>query len=92
MLATLLLALGIPCSAQIAVILAMTAGLPFAASVWFVVSILLVLFLVGWLAAKVLDPLTPERGDHVLAAFFCLAASAVAVVWSVVHGLPFFRQ
>lgn len=56
---TLLLALGIPCSAQIAVILAMTAGLPFAASVWFVVSILLVLFLVGWLAAKVL----PGRGS-----------------------------
>jgi ferrous iron transport protein B len=56
---TLLLALGIPCSAQIAVILAMTAGLPVAASAWFVVSILLVLFLVGWLAAKVL----PGRGS-----------------------------
>jgi ferrous iron transport protein B len=56
---TLLLALGIPCSAQIAVILAMTAGLPVAASAWFVVTILLVLFLVGWLAAKVL----PGRGS-----------------------------
>jgi ferrous iron transport protein B len=56
---TLLLALAVPCSAQIAVILAMTAGLPVAATVWFGTTILLVLFLVGWLAAKVL----PGRGS-----------------------------
>jgi ferrous iron transport protein B len=56
---TLLLALGVPCSAQIAVILAMTSKLPVAASVWFASSLLLVLFLVGWLAAKVL----PGRGS-----------------------------
>ncbi|MGB8932211.1 MAG: ferrous iron transport protein B [Anaeromyxobacteraceae bacterium] len=56
---TLLLALGVPCSAQIAVILAMTGRLPIAASVWFSMTILLVLFLVGWLAAKVL----PGRGS-----------------------------
>jgi ferrous iron transport protein B len=56
---TLLLALGVPCSAQIAVILAMTGRLPIAASFWFAGSILLVLFLVGWLAAKVL----PGRGS-----------------------------
>ena len=30
----------------------------------------------GWLAAKVLDPLKPERGDHVLVALGCLAAVA----------------
>jgi ferrous iron transport protein B len=56
---TLLLALGVPCSAQLAVILAMTSKLPFAATVWFGSSILLVIFLVGWLAAKVL----PGRGS-----------------------------
>ena len=56
---TLLLALGVPCSAQIAVILAMTGRLPVAASVWFAGTILMVLFLVGWLAAKVL----PGRGS-----------------------------
>lgn len=56
---TLLLALGVPCSAQIAVILAMTAKLPLAATVWFVSVLVLVLFLVGWLAAKVL----PGRGS-----------------------------
>ncbi|MFO0580971.1 MAG: ferrous iron transport protein B [Anaeromyxobacter sp.] len=56
---TLLLALAVPCSAQIAVILAMTSRLPLAATFWFVGTILLVIFLVGWLAAKVL----PGRGS-----------------------------
>jgi ferrous iron transport protein B len=56
---TLLLALGVPCSAQMAVIFAMTAGLSRTATVWFAGTILLVIFLVGWLAAKVL----PGRGS-----------------------------
>jgi len=56
---TLLLALGVPCSAQLAVILAMTAKLPMAATFWFAGSVLAVIFLVGWLAAKVL----PGRGS-----------------------------
>jgi rhomboid protease GluP len=37
----------------------------------------------GYLAAKWLDPLRPERGDHVLAAIVCLAASALAIVASL---------
>ncbi len=45
----------------------------------------------GWLAAKVLDPLKPERGDHVLVAIGCLVLSALAVVYSVVDGLRLFR-
>ncbi len=45
----------------------------------------------GWLAAKVLDPLKPERGDHVLVAIGCLVASALAIAWSVVDGLRLFR-
>ncbi len=56
---TLLLALGVPCSAQMAVILAMTAELSTAATLWFGGTILAVIFLVGWLAAKVL----PGRGS-----------------------------
>jgi ferrous iron transport protein B len=56
---TLLLALAVPCSAQMAVIFAMTAGLSRAAMIWFGGTILLVIFLVGWLAAKVL----PGRGS-----------------------------
>jgi ferrous iron transport protein B len=60
---TLLLALGVPCSAQLAVILAMVAGLSPAATAWFTASVVLTLVLVGWLAARVL----PGRGsDFVL--------------------------
>jgi ferrous iron transport protein B len=56
---TLLLALAVPCSAQMAVIFAMTSSLSTAANLWFGGSILAVIFLVGWLAAKVL----PGRGS-----------------------------
>jgi ferrous iron transport protein B len=60
---TLLLALGVPCSAQLAVILAMVAGLSPAATAWFAGSVVVTLVLVGWLAARVL----PGRGsDFVL--------------------------
>jgi len=60
---TLLLALGVPCSAQLAVVFAMLAGVSFGAAAWFGTVIALVLFLVGWLAAKVI----PGRGsDFVL--------------------------
>jgi rhomboid protease GluP len=44
----------------------------------------------GYLAARVLDPLAPERGDHVMIAVFCLALSVVSIVASVVHGAGFF--
>jgi ferrous iron transport protein B len=56
---TLLLALGVPCSAQLAVIFAMLAGVSPEASAWFFGAIAAVLFLVGWLAAKVI----PGRGS-----------------------------
>jgi rhomboid protease GluP len=46
----------------------------------------------GWLAAKMLDPLKPERGDHVLAALGCLVLSLLSVAISVVEGLKLFRS
>jgi rhomboid protease GluP len=46
----------------------------------------------GWLAAKVLDPLKPERGDHVLVAIGCLVLSALSIGFSVVEGLKLFRS
>jgi rhomboid protease GluP len=46
----------------------------------------------GWLAARVLDPLKPERGDHVLAAIGCLVLSALSVGYSVVEGMKLFRS
>jgi rhomboid protease GluP len=45
----------------------------------------------GYAMAKWLDPLVPERGDHVVAALVCLALSVAAVVYSVATGLQFFR-
>jgi len=45
----------------------------------------------GYLAAKVLDPLKPERGDHVLVALGCLLLSALSIVVSVLAGLPVLR-
>jgi rhomboid protease GluP len=44
----------------------------------------------GYLAARLLDPLKPERIDHIAIALACLAASVVAIVVSVLHGLQFF--
>jgi rhomboid protease GluP len=41
----------------------------------------------GYLAALILDPLKPERGDHVLIAVFCLALSIASIVASVIHGM-----
>jgi rhomboid protease GluP len=45
----------------------------------------------GWVTAKVLDPLKPERGDHVLVAIGCLVLSALAIAYSIVDGLRLFR-
>ena len=44
----------------------------------------------GYLAARLLDPLTRERTDHILIALGCLAASLLAVAASVVHGLQIY--
>ena len=60
---TLLLALGVPCSAQLGVLLGMIAFLPPAAvAVWSLI-VLGVIFGVGWLAARVLPG---QRSDFIL--------------------------
>lgn len=41
----------------------------------------------GYYVAKYLDPLHPERGDHMAVALGCLAATLAAVLWSTVSGL-----
>jgi rhomboid protease GluP len=41
----------------------------------------------GYLAARILDPLKPERIDHVGIAVGCLTLSILSVVVSVLHGL-----
>ena len=42
----------------------------------------------GYLTARMLDPLKPERIDHMVMALACLAASLLAVIVSVITGLP----
>jgi rhomboid protease GluP len=44
----------------------------------------------GYLAAQMLDPLKPERIDHILIALVCLGLSMLSIVASVLHGLQFF--
>ena len=43
----------------------------------------------GYATAKVLDPLRPERLDHLIAAVICLAVTGVAIAASVVTGRGF---
>jgi ferrous iron transport protein B len=95
LLATLLLALGIPCSAQLGVILAMLASVPpQAAIIWFA-TVLLVLVSVGWLAARVLPG---RRGDFVVelppmrlpALGNVLTKTLARVEWYLKEALPLF--
>ncbi|MEJ2204036.1 MAG: ferrous iron transport protein B [Gemmatimonadota bacterium] len=58
-LSTLLLALAIPCSAQLGVILAVLSGQPLALTVW-AISLLGTFLLVGWLSARLLPGETPS--------------------------------
>jgi rhomboid protease GluP len=45
----------------------------------------------GYFTSAFLNPLTRERGDHVIIAVGCLAASALSVIASIVTGLSLFR-
>ena len=45
----------------------------------------------GYAAAKFLDPLQPERLDHLVAALACLALTAIAIMFSIVNALGSFR-
>ena len=43
----------------------------------------------GYLAARLLDPLKPERIDHLAIAVVCLVLSLASVVASIVLGLEY---
>ena len=95
LLATLLLALGIPCSAQLGVILAMLAIVPpQAALIWFA-AVAGVMVTVGWLAARVLPG---DRGDFVVelppmrlpALGNVLSKTLARVEWYLKEALPLF--
>ncbi|WP_258084204.1 ferrous iron transport protein B [Thermococcus thermotolerans] len=58
-IATFLLALAIPCSAQLGVILALLSGNPRALALWILVDAM-ILLLIGWLAAKIMPGEKPQ--------------------------------
>ena len=49
-------------------------------------------FLGGYLTARVLDPLKPERVDHMVIAGVCLLATLLAIVASIITALPLLLQ
>lgn len=63
MITTLLLALGVPCSAQLGVIMGMVASISLVGALWWVLTVTAVMLLVGWLAGKLLPG---ESSDLVL--------------------------
>jgi rhomboid protease GluP len=46
----------------------------------------------GYLTAMMLDPLKPERIDHIVLALMCLAATALAIAASVITGINLFLR
>jgi rhomboid protease GluP len=49
-------------------------------------------FVGGYAASKFLDPLQPERLDHLIVALGCLAATGIAIVFSIADGLRWIRS
>ncbi len=48
-------------------------------------------FVGGYATSMVFNPLTRERGDHTFVAVLCLVATLLAVVASILTGLPMYR-
>ncbi|MEM9294062.1 MAG: rhomboid family intramembrane serine protease [Acidobacteriota bacterium] len=49
-------------------------------------------FVGGYFGGKILDPMKPERLDHLIAGLLCLLLTLVAVVLSAVTGVSLIRQ
>ena len=45
----------------------------------------------GYLASLILDPLKPERVDHILIAIGCLIVTLAAIIYTVLSALPYLR-
>lgn len=46
----------------------------------------------GYVVGRILDPLKPERLDHMLIAVLCVLATVVSIVASILHGLALFAR
>jgi ferrous iron transport protein B len=94
-IAVLLLALGVPCSAQLATILGILGGISFAALATLFTVVLGQMFVVGFLAARVLPG---ERSDFILelppmrwpSARNVLAKTALRLRWYLWEAVPLF--
>ncbi|MBE7414955.1 MAG: ferrous iron transport protein B [Deltaproteobacteria bacterium] len=92
---TLLLALGVPCSAQLGVILGMLGAVSFSAMVLWAAIVMLVLFIVGLLAARVLPgqpsdfilEIPPMRMPHISN---IVLKTLVRVQWYLKEAVPLF--
>ncbi len=94
-LVTLLLALAVPCSAQLGVVMGLLAGITFTGTLVWLGVILLVMFLIGWLAAKVMpgerQPLVVELPPLRLPVMGnVLIKTAARLEWYVKEALPLF--
>jgi membrane associated rhomboid family serine protease len=49
-------------------------------------------FLGGYAVSAVLNPFTRERGNHMLVALGCVAATLLAIVVSLLHGSALLQQ
>jgi ferrous iron transport protein B len=95
LIAILLLALGIPCSAQLATILGILGGVSFFALLTLFAVVLLQMFLVGWLAGRLLPgdrsdfimELPPIRIPHVKN---ILTKTRMRVWWYLGEAVPLF--
>ncbi len=94
-LVTLLLALAIPCSAQLGVVLGMLAAISFSAAIIWGGVVLLVLVLVGWLAARLIpgerSPLIVELPPLRMPILSNVLYKTIArVEWYVKEAVPLF--
>jgi ferrous iron transport protein B len=95
LLVTFLLALAVPCSAQLGVVLGMLAGISFSGALIWTGVLLLVLILVGWLAARLLPgqrtPLVVELPPLRLPVLSnVLVKTAARLEWYIKEAVPFF--
>jgi len=94
-LVTLLLALAVPCSAQLGVVMGMLAGVSLGASLIWSGVVLLVLILVGWLAARLMPgertPLVVELPPLRLPVLSnVLVKTAARLEWYIKEAVPLF--
>ncbi len=94
-LVTLLLALAVPCSAQLGVVMGMLAGVSLGASLIWGGVVLLVLMLVGWLAARLMPgertPLVVELPPLRMPVLSnVLVKTAARLEWYIKEAVPLF--